>query len=90
VSEFFWGLWLFPLGWLVHRSRFLPRLLGAWLIVNGFAYLALSISALLAPSYASLIFKLAMPALFGELGLALWLAARGIRTVPTRAAAPTA
>jgi hypothetical protein len=31
VTEMFWGLWLFPLGLLVYRSRFLPRFLGVWL-----------------------------------------------------------
>jgi hypothetical protein len=28
VAELFWGLWLFPLGLLVYRSRFLPRFFG--------------------------------------------------------------
>src|SRR3989442_15727665 len=42
AAEILWGLWLFPLAVLVYRSRFLPRFLGVWLIVNGFAYLAMS------------------------------------------------
>src|ERR1039458_3749785 len=49
INEIFSGLWLFPFGVLVMRSRFLPRLLGLWLIVNGFAYLALSFTGLLLP-----------------------------------------
>src|SRR6266849_691181 len=28
VAEIFWGLWLFPLGLLVIRSGFIPRVLG--------------------------------------------------------------
>ncbi|MGE5113682.1 MAG: DUF4386 domain-containing protein [Acidobacteriaceae bacterium] len=28
ANEIFWGLWLFPFGLLVYRSRFLPRILG--------------------------------------------------------------
>ena len=32
VNEVFGGLWLFPFGLLVYRSRFLPRILGVWLI----------------------------------------------------------
>ncbi len=35
VAEIFWGLWLFPLGLLVYRSRFLPRFLGVWPAVFG-------------------------------------------------------
>src|SRR5256884_4525850 len=34
AAEIFWGLWLFPLGILAYRSRFLPRFLGVWLIIN--------------------------------------------------------
>src|SRR6266513_4979630 len=41
INEIFWGLWLFPFGVLVMRSRFLPRILGLWLIINGFAYVVL-------------------------------------------------
>ncbi|MGI9070381.1 MAG: DUF4386 domain-containing protein [Bryobacteraceae bacterium] len=44
ANEVFWGLWLFPFGLLVYRSRFLPRLLGVWLILNCFAYLATSVT----------------------------------------------
>src|ERR1035441_8614619 len=53
MDEIFWGLWLLPFGLLVMRSRFLPRILGAWLIVNGFAYVALSLTSLLWPQYQS-------------------------------------
>jgi len=28
INQTFWGLWLLPFGWLVVRSRFLPRWLG--------------------------------------------------------------
>jgi hypothetical protein len=37
VAEIFWGLWLLPLALLVYRSRFLPRFLGVWLVLDGFA-----------------------------------------------------
>ena len=42
ANELFWGLWLFPFGLLVFRSRFLPRILGVWLILNGIAYVIIS------------------------------------------------
>src|SRR5579864_5384555 len=32
ANAIFWGLWLFPFGLLVYKSRFLPRLLGIWLM----------------------------------------------------------
>src|SRR5205823_7775957 len=49
ANQIFWGLWLFPFGILVYRSRFLPRILGVWLVVNGFAYLAVTFTGLLFP-----------------------------------------
>jgi Domain of unknown function (DUF4386) len=43
------ALGFFPLGILVYRSRCLPRFLGVWLIINGFAYLASNFTGLLLP-----------------------------------------
>jgi hypothetical protein len=51
TNEIFWGLWLFPFGLLVYRSRFLPRILGVWLMINCFAYLATSFTGFLFPQY---------------------------------------
>lgn len=79
VSQVFWGLWLLPLGVLVVRSGFLPRLLGVWLILNGLAYLTLSGIGLIAPAHRAAAFTWSMPFMFGELALALWLLVMGIR-----------
>ncbi len=82
VSETFWGLWLFPLGVLVWRSGFLPRVLGGWLIVNGVAYLADSFTGLLAPEHLELVSKVTFPILFGEAAFMLWLLIVGARPKP--------
>jgi len=87
VNELFWGLWLFPFGGLVMRSRFLPRILGLWLLVNGAAYVVLSFIALLLPEYSQLAFNAAMPALLGELAIMLWLLIKGAKVQPLAAAA---
>src|SRR5258706_3688092 len=87
VAEIFWGLWLFPFGVLVMRSGFLPRILGVWLIVNCFPYLALSLTGLLFPQYQEMVYRIAFPVLFGELAIALWLLIRGIKVQPLAAAA---
>jgi len=39
VVGLFWGLWLVPLGVLVMKSRFIPRLLGVLVIAAGVAYI---------------------------------------------------
>jgi hypothetical protein len=87
INEIFWGLWLFPFGVLVMRSRFLPRILGVLLIVNGFAYLALSFSSLLLPAYASVVSRFALPAQFGELWIMLWLLIKGAKVEAVAVAA---
>jgi Domain of unknown function (DUF4386) len=79
MDEIFWGLWLFPFGVLVMRSGFLPRILGAWLIVNGFAYVALSFTGLVIPHYQDVVSRITFPVLFGELAIALWLLIMGAK-----------
>jgi uncharacterized protein DUF4386 len=87
ASELFWGLWLLPFGVLVMRSRFLPRILGVLLVVNGVAYVVLSFTAILLPEWSPIVAKAAFPAELGELWIMLWLAIRGIdeRAVPASA-----
>jgi hypothetical protein len=79
ANEIFWGLWLLPFGLLIVRSRFLPRLLGFWLIAGCFAYLGLSITGLLFPESESMVFRFTQPVMLGELVVMLWLAIAGAR-----------
>ncbi len=87
ANEIFWGLWLFPLAFLVIRSGFLPRLLGVWLIINGFAYVIDSFTGLLLPQYEEMVSNIMFPALFGELALILWLVIKGAKVQPLAATA---
>jgi hypothetical protein len=86
VDEMFWGLWLLPLGLLVVRSGLLPRLLGGWLIVNGLAYVALSITGILLPQFLHIVSTVTTPILFGEVAFMLWLLIIGARVRPAPAA----
>ena len=79
ANEVFWGLWLFPFGLLVYRSRFLPRVLGIWLILNCFAYLATSITGILWPPYEQTVSNWVFPVMFGELAIMLWLVIMGAK-----------
>ena len=93
AAEILWGVWLLPLAILVYRSRFLPRFLGVWLAINGFAYVIISLTGILFPPYHNKVFLLSQPALFGELAFMLWLVIKGARppaldtTSPSLAAA---
>ncbi len=79
MDEVFWGLWLLPFGWLVIRSGVIPKFLGGWLILNGFAYIGTSFTGLLAPQYEGAVSKYTFPVLFGELAVMLWLIVFGAR-----------
>ena len=86
INEIFWGLWLFPFGLLVFQSGFLPRILGVWLMINCFGWLALSIMALFFPTYYDAAFRMAQPVLFGVLAIMLWLLIKGAKVRPAAAA----
>jgi len=87
AAEILWGLWLLPLAILVYRSRFLPRFLGVWLAINGFAYVLLSLIGELLPQYQNKMFLISQPALFAEVALMLWLVIKGAKPpVPAFAA----
>ncbi len=87
INEMFWGLWLLPLAWLVYKSRFLPRFLGVWLALGGFAYVILCVTSILAPQYQGRLFSYFQPVFFGELAFMLWLLVKGAKVRPLAAAA---
>src|SRR5205823_1836184 len=78
-AEILRGLWLFAMGALAYKSGFLPRFIGVWLIVNGVAYVVLSLTGLFFPEYQDKLFLSSQPALFGELAIMLWLVIKGAR-----------
>jgi hypothetical protein len=90
VSEMFWGLWLFPLGLLVYRSRFLPRFLGVWLGLAGVAWVILSLTGILLPEYQDKVDKYLQPAIIGEIVFMLWLLIMGAKPPALDAAATAA
>ena len=87
LAEIFWGLWLFPMGLLVYRSRFLPRFLGVWLALAGFAWVILSLTAIVFPQFEDKVFSYGQPAFFGEVAFMLWLVIKGAKPPALDAAA---
>ncbi|WP_438422559.1 DUF4386 domain-containing protein [Aquimarina macrocephali] len=78
IVEVFWGLWLFPFGYLVFKSGFLPKVLGILLMVGCFSYLIAVCGGLLFPNYEIPSFVM-LPASIGEIGTCLWLLIMGIK-----------
>ncbi|WP_426702729.1 DUF4386 domain-containing protein [Rhodanobacter sp. Col0626] len=81
VASLFWGLWLFPFGYLVARCGMLPRILGVLLMLGGASYMVDIFGELLLPGYADTAFSdyVHLPAAVGEIGTCLWLLVMGVR-----------
>lgn len=75
LSYIFWGLWLFPFGYLVYKSGFLPKILGIFLMVGCFSHLIDFFGQFLVPGYSNSIIAtiVGLPSTIGEFGICLWL-----------------
>lgn len=79
IIQIFWGLWLFPFGLLVYRSRFIPKILGVLVIIAGVGYLLGTITFLILPQYQSALSTPIMILEMGELPIILWLLIVGVK-----------
>lgn len=73
--QVFWGLWLFPLGYLIFKSGFLPKFLGVLLMLGCFSYLINFLGSALISNYSEIgvASYIQLPASVGEIGTCLWL-----------------
>jgi Domain of unknown function (DUF4386) len=79
VLVLFYGLWLFPLGYLVFKSGFLPKILGILLIADGVSLLICFVQLWFFPGYEKMTYPLYPIMLAAELGLSLWLIIKGVK-----------
>ena len=78
IAQLLLNLWLFPLGYLVFKSGFLPRILGILLIIDGLAMLIWFFQFFLFPGY-DVISTLGLAVGFVAEGLlCLWLLVKGV------------
>ena len=84
LVSFFWGLWLFPFGYLVFKSDFLPKILGIFLMAGCFGYLIDTVGNFLYPNYSGLGIStiVSMPSSIGEIGTCRWLLIMGVKKRP--------
>jgi hypothetical protein len=79
VALIFFGFECVVLGYLIHRSRYLPKFVGVLMAVAGVCYVVNSVALLLSPPLASRLFPvILLPPFVGELSLALWLVVKGV------------
>jgi hypothetical protein len=90
VDTMFFGLWLFPLAYLVIRSGYFPRVLGALLALAGFGWITDFFTYFLAPDAIRPVSVGAdILSGIGELSFMVWLLVVGVR-VPVRQTDPPA
>ena len=79
ISLVFFGFACLALGYLIIRSGFFPRAIGALMAVAGVCYLVNSFAHALNPTFAATLFPaLFVPIFVAELSLALWLTVKGV------------
>jgi hypothetical protein len=79
ISLVFFGFACLSLGYLIFRSSYLPRTIGALLAIAGICYLMNSFAHFLSPTFAATLFPaLFVPIFVAELSPALWLIVKGV------------
>lgn len=74
----FYGIASMLRGYLIARSRYLPRVLGILLMIGGAGFILRSVTYILVPQYSSFLFLL--PMMFAGIPLMLWLLIKGVDT----------
>lgn len=75
IAGIFWGLWLLPMGYLVYKSNYIPKIIGILLTIGGFGYLADSFIFFLFPNFSVVFSEFTF---IGEVMMVFWLLIKGV------------
>ncbi len=73
IAQIFFSVWLLPLGYLVYKSRFLPKFLGVLLILDFFGNMSWFLQGFLLPDNGILAYPGNVISFIAEISLTLWL-----------------
>jgi hypothetical protein len=73
IAQLFFGTWLLPLGYLLYKSRLVPRLLAVLLVLDFFGVLIWFFQYFLLPDYGVLSYPGLAVSFVAEFSLSLWL-----------------
>ncbi|MFN8446642.1 MAG: DUF4386 domain-containing protein [Caldilineaceae bacterium] len=85
IAQVFYGAWLFPLGYTVYKSGFLPRILGMVLMIHCVTWLLTTLQFFLLPSFSAITYVSYPLGFVAEFGLTLWLLVKGVNEQNQRA-----
>jgi hypothetical protein len=86
IANVFFALWLIPLGLLVYKSDFLPRVIGVLLVIGGCSLFLEVLIYFLLPGYDIVNNLLLIPQTLSEFIFLLWILIRGINESKVKAA----
>lgn len=75
IAGIFWGLWLLPMGYLVYKSNYIPKIIGVLLILGCLGYLIDFVIFFVFPIVDVVISEYTF---LGEILMVLWLLIKGV------------
>ncbi len=75
IVGIFFGLWLLPMGYLVFKSNYIPKIIGVFLMITCLGYLIDFVKFFLFPSATIVISEFTF---LGEILMVLWLLIKGV------------
>jgi hypothetical protein len=79
IAQIFYGTWVLPLGYLLYKSRLVPRILGILLIIDFFGILSWFFQFFFFPAYGILSYPGLVASFIAEISLSLWLLIMGVK-----------
>jgi len=79
IAQVPYGVWLFPLGYLVLKSGFLPKVLGMLILADGICQFVYVCQRLIIPDLAVIAYPCLVISFIAEVSLALWLAIKSVK-----------
>jgi hypothetical protein len=73
IAQIFFSAWLLPLGYLIYKSRFLPKFLGLLLILDFFGNMSWFLQGFLLPDYPIFAYPGNAISFIAEISLTAWL-----------------
>jgi hypothetical protein len=79
LTQIFFSAWLIPLGYLIYKSRFLPKWLGILLILDFFGNMSWFLQGFLLPDYRILAYPGNAIGFIAEISLTVWLLVMAVK-----------
>jgi len=76
----FFGIHCLLLGYLIFKSRYMPRILGTLVMAAGLVYLIGTYTRFLVPDYVATVAPIYLVAVISEVSLCVWLLVKGVRS----------